>query len=49
MTAEELFNSICERVPDALEPQKVPGAVLGITCDGQDFVQGFGVTNVNHP
>jgi CubicO group peptidase (beta-lactamase class C family) len=49
MTPEELFNSICERVPEALESYKVPGAVLGITCCGQDLVRGFGVTNVNHP
>jgi CubicO group peptidase (beta-lactamase class C family) len=49
MTPEELFNSICERVPEALESYKVPGAVLGITCCGQDLVRGFGVTKVNHP
>jgi CubicO group peptidase (beta-lactamase class C family) len=49
MTPEELFDSICERVPEALESYTVPGAVLGITCCGQDLVRGFGVTNVNHP
>ena len=41
MTAEELFNSICERIPEALIRHKVPGVALGITCDGQDFVRGF--------
>jgi CubicO group peptidase (beta-lactamase class C family) len=49
MTAEELFNSICERIPEALIRQKVPGVALGITCDGQDFVRGFGITSIDHP
>jgi CubicO group peptidase (beta-lactamase class C family) len=49
MTCQELFKSICERIPDALGRHKVPGVAVGITCDGQDFVQGFGVTNINHP
>src|SRR5215469_16126401 len=49
MTPPELFNGICERIPDALVRHKVPGVALAITCDGQDFVRGFGVTNINHP
>jgi CubicO group peptidase (beta-lactamase class C family) len=49
MTSEELFKGICERIPDALKRHKVPGVAVGITCDGQDFVRGFGVTNINHP
>ena len=49
MTTEELFNSICERIPDALSHHKVPGAVLGVSCEGQEFIKGFGVTNADHP
>jgi CubicO group peptidase (beta-lactamase class C family) len=49
MTAQELFTSICARLPDALTRHKVPGAVLGITSEGQDLVSGFGVTNIDHP
>jgi CubicO group peptidase (beta-lactamase class C family) len=49
MTAQELFTSICERIPDALARYKVPGVVLGITSEGQDLVRGFGVTNIRHP
>jgi CubicO group peptidase (beta-lactamase class C family) len=49
MTSQELFNAICEGIPDALRRHKVPGVAVGITCDGQDFVRGFGVTNINHP
>ena len=49
MTAERLFDSICEQIPDSLGRQKVPGAALGITCDGEQFARGFGVTNVDHP
>jgi CubicO group peptidase (beta-lactamase class C family) len=49
MTPHELFNDICQRIPEALDRYKVPGVAVGITCDGQDFVRGFGVTNINHP
>jgi CubicO group peptidase (beta-lactamase class C family) len=49
MTIEGLFNGICEKIPDALSRHKVPGAVLGVSCDGQEFVKGFGVTNADHP
>jgi CubicO group peptidase (beta-lactamase class C family) len=49
MTPQELFNDICQRIPEALERYKVPGVAVGITCDGQDFVRGFGVTNITHP
>src|SRR5262245_10537280 len=49
MTAQELFTSICERIPDALARHKVPGVVLGITSEGPDLVRGFGVTNIDHP
>src|SRR5580658_10634149 len=48
-TEEELFNAICDRVPDAMTRHKVPGVALGITCDGRDFARGFGITSVNHP
>jgi hypothetical protein len=47
MTAQELFTSICERIPDALARHKVPGVVLGITSEGQELVRGFGVTNLD--
>ena len=49
MTSQELFKSICERIPDALGRHRVPGVAVGITCDGQEFIRGFGVTNINHP
>jgi CubicO group peptidase (beta-lactamase class C family) len=49
MTVQELFTSICERIPDALARHKVPGVVLGITSEGLDLVRGFGVTNIDHP
>jgi CubicO group peptidase (beta-lactamase class C family) len=49
MTTQELFDAICERIPDALRRHKVPGVAVGITCDGQDFVRGFGVTNIDNP
>lgn len=47
--AEELFNAICELIPDAMTLHKVPGVAFGITCEGRDFIRGFGVTSVDHP
>jgi CubicO group peptidase (beta-lactamase class C family) len=49
MTAQELFTSICGRIPDPLARHKVSGVVLGITSEGRDLVRGFGVTNIDHP
>ncbi len=46
---EELFNALCERIPDAMAKHKVPGVALGITCDGGEFMRGLGVTSVAHP
>src|SRR5262245_48989905 len=43
--AEQLFHAICELIPAAMERHKVPGVALGITCDGREFIRGFGVTN----
>ncbi len=49
MDVEELFTEICDRIPDAMARHKVPGVVLGIVCEGREFIRGFGVTNVRHP
>lgn len=49
MDVEELFTGICDRIPDAMARHKVPGVVLGIVCEGREFMKGFGVTSVRHP
>jgi CubicO group peptidase (beta-lactamase class C family) len=49
MDVEELFTGICDRIPDAMARNKVPGVVLGIVCEGREFMKGFGVTSVRHP
>jgi len=49
MDVEELFTQICDRIPDAMAKHKVPGVVLGIVCEGREFMKGFGVTSVRHP
>ncbi len=49
MDVEELFAGICDRIPDAMARNKVPGVALGIVYEGREFVKGFGVTNVRHP
>jgi CubicO group peptidase (beta-lactamase class C family) len=48
-SAEQLFHSICELIPAAMERHKVPGVALGITCDGREFTRGFGFTSISHP
>jgi CubicO group peptidase (beta-lactamase class C family) len=49
MDAEELFAGICDRIPDAMVRNKVPGVAIGIVSEGREFMRGFGVTNVRHP
>jgi CubicO group peptidase (beta-lactamase class C family) len=49
MDVEELFTGICDRIPDAMARHKVPGVVLGIVCEGREFMKGFGVTSIRHP
>ena len=49
MDVEELFSSLCDRIPDAMAKHKVPGVALGIVSEGREFMRGFGVTNVRHP
>ncbi len=41
MDVEELFTEICDRIPDAMARHKVPGVVLGIVCEGREFIRGF--------
>src|SRR5215472_1405870 len=49
MDGEAAFKQICERVPDALKRFNVPGAAVGVYCDGREFAAGFGVTSVRNP
>ena len=46
MDVEELFRGICDRIPDAMARHRVSGVAFGIVCEGREFMQGFGVTNV---
>jgi len=48
-SAERLFHALCERIPAAMERHKVPGVALGVTCDGREFIRGFGFTSISHP
>lgn len=51
MTADLKANweAVCGLVEDLMKRLNVPGVSLGISVHGEDFVKGFGVTNVDNP
>jgi CubicO group peptidase (beta-lactamase class C family) len=48
-THEQKWDQLVESVPNAMEKQNVPGAVVGILHEGETRAAGFGVNNVDHP
>ena len=48
-THEQKWDQLVESVPNAIEKQNVPGAVVGILHEGETRAAGFGVNNVDHP
>jgi CubicO group peptidase (beta-lactamase class C family) len=43
------WRAVCECVVGHMERLKVPGVAVGVLCDGQEHIAGFGVTSVEHP
>jgi len=43
------FRGLCAQVEQDMERLHVPGVVLGVSYDGVEMIQGFGVTNIDHP
>ncbi len=49
MDAEALFRRLGEVLNESMPKHQVPGVAVGIFCDGNEFVRGFGVTSVDNP
>jgi CubicO group peptidase (beta-lactamase class C family) len=45
----EKFEAVCTTARAAMERLRIPGAVVGVVCDGEEEIAGLGVTNVAHP
>lgn len=43
------FQSLHDKVREEMERAHVPGAVVGIMVEGEEYVAPFGVTNVDYP
>jgi CubicO group peptidase (beta-lactamase class C family) len=47
--ADPKFRSLCEEVVKELNRLPIPGAVVGISLEGQEHIAAFGLTSVEHP
>ncbi len=47
--ADEQFQQLGEQITLAMERLDIPGVAVGIHTNGEDFTEGFGVTNLDAP
>jgi CubicO group peptidase (beta-lactamase class C family) len=45
----DIFRSICETVAEELDRLPIPGAVVGVLHEDDEWIAGFGVTSLEHP
>lgn len=45
--ADELFAELDQKIHQGMKEFAIPGAAVGVIYNGQEFVRGYGVTNVN--
>src|SRR5262245_38397125 len=48
-SGEALFRWLDNRIEAAMAQYDVPGVAVGVWFQGQEYVRGYGVTNVDHP
>jgi CubicO group peptidase (beta-lactamase class C family) len=48
-TGNSLFSALDAKIEEAMRAYAIPGAAVGVLLDGQEYVKGYGVTNVDHP
>ncbi|GGU95520.1 penicillin-binding protein [Streptomyces litmocidini] len=48
-TGDHLFSALDAKIEEAMRTYAIPGAAVGVLLDGQEYVKGYGVTNVDHP
>ncbi len=48
-TAEALFHALDAKIEAAMARYHIPGVAVGVLYQGQEYVRGYGVTNVDYP
>jgi CubicO group peptidase (beta-lactamase class C family) len=48
-TGNPLFSALDAKIEEAMRTYAIPGAAVGVLLNGQKYVKGYGVTNVDHP
>jgi CubicO group peptidase (beta-lactamase class C family) len=43
------FQELCDKTLALMKTHKVPGVAVGLIVNGEEFIQGFGVTSLEHP
>src|SRR5262245_7169670 len=47
--AEALFRALDAKIQAAMAEHQIPGVAVGVYYQGQEYVRGYGVTNVDYP
>src|SRR5438105_12921274 len=47
--AEALFRALDAKIEAAMAEYQIPGVAVGVYYRGQEYVRGYGVTNVDYP
>src|SRR5207248_3152835 len=47
--ADALFRALDARIEAAMAEHQIPGVAMGVYYQGQEYVRGYGVTNVDYP
>ena len=47
--ADDLFAQLDAKINAALQKYRIPGAAVGVFYNGQEYLKGYGVTNISHP
>jgi CubicO group peptidase (beta-lactamase class C family) len=47
--AEALFRALDAKIEAAMAEYQIPGVAVGVYYQGQEYVRGYGVTNVDYP
>ncbi len=48
-SAAELFQELDARIASGMEQYHIPGVAIGVLYQGQEYVRGYGITNVDAP
>jgi CubicO group peptidase (beta-lactamase class C family) len=43
------FDELDAKIQDGMNSHAIPGVAVAVVADGQEYIKGYGVTNVDHP